>query len=73
MIVCDICGRKEVTKVYTIPMKTWWYATHNGIKTASFPKYEIKSVDLCKNCAKAIADIIDELQCAHQKKEEQND
>jgi len=69
MIVCDICGKKKATKVYTMPIKTWWYAMHDGIKMASFPKYETKSVDLCEPCAQTIADMIDELQHAWQKEE----
>jgi hypothetical protein len=67
MIVCDICGKKKMTKPYFFPTRTIWYAVENGKKIASFPKYEDKTIDLCETCAQVIADAINHLQSTYQK------
>lgn len=69
MIVCDICGKKRMTKSYFFPMRTTWYVEKNGKKIASFPKYEDKIIDLCEMCAQSIADAVGHLQSSYHKEE----
>lgn len=69
MIVCDICGKRKITKPYLFPMRTTWCAVENGKKIASFPKYEDKTIDLCETCARSIADAVDHLRSSYHKEE----
>ena len=69
MIVCDICGKKKITKSYFFPTRTTWWAMKNGKKIASFPKYEDKTIDLCETCAQAIADVVDLLRSGYHKED----
>lgn len=61
MIVCDLCGKRSQTEQFTFPTKVYYYATHNGKRVARFHRYEQRKIDLCENCARSIADLLDDM------------
>lgn len=59
--VCDICGKDAVDDNFILPFNKRYYAVGNGTEISAFTNLEKDSMDLCVDCMKKIASLIDNM------------